>query len=138
MNVGDYKKFDKYCGIARVQDEETEEQWFVCYSLCDELIFAGELGECIGKGKSELDAMKDAIKNLSKMCRQSVNINTAKRCVINALKEHKGLPLGKDELLIFPVEDWVWNSAEDRMDASGEYRNANIKIIDGKAVAGLA
>lgn len=70
MKVGEFKRFDKYCGIACVEYES--KVWYLVYNftMTISLIDEGELGKCIGKGETEIESMRDAITNIARNFRK--------------------------------------------------------------------
>ncbi len=136
MKVGKYKKFSRKSGIAKIQ--HAGEEWFVVYS--DYIIDLCELGKVVGKGKTELEAMKNAIVNLSdNLVKMSNEIDDFK----DNLKKLKicNDPLNFNKKPIIPVEGWETKYIDGvcHYVNNGEYYNADLGFDEnGNVVAFLA
>lgn len=138
MKTGEFKKFNKTCGIAKIFHED--EIFFVAYA--DYMDFDFELGTIVGKGKSETEALRMALINLTK------KIGEATRQMDRLENFFKKLsfiqhPLDFDDEPIVAIEGWeekidYENNTREIID-SGKYHNATLKVdSDGCAFAGLS
>jgi hypothetical protein len=144
MKIGEYKRFDEDCGIACVFNEVSNKKVIVIYAdVFDSTIrHAGELGNVIGKGQDEKEAMIDAIKYLIRRERrfeQSLSENDHSNSnPINVL--HKAIEFLESQCLtnadevVLPIQAWTTNYQENKIeDIEGEFWNANIVVQEGKA-----
>jgi hypothetical protein len=127
MKTGKYKKFNRYCGLAKIEHEK--EDWFVIYSSTfpsDEC----ELGECVGKGKNENEAMIQAIKTLTKKLKKA---ETEYQKIIKCCNSlfYNDRPIGKE--IILPI-----SSPTSYLENTDENCNAVIMIDENGACAGSA
>ena len=144
MKVGKFKKFNEYCGVARVQLEDGR-LFFVVYNdtllHCNSKILKNlELGKAAGKGKTVEEALIDAIKNLNKYIRKTEDKIESIRDKLGSLTFYDKF----DEIMknpICPVEssDFTYdeNGAHNGFKSNGKYRNADI-ILDNDGKAGIA
>jgi seryl-tRNA synthetase len=106
------KRFDERTGIAKI--EENGEEWFVVYAYLFTEFFSDyksgrELGQVIGKGKTNEAAMIDAIVNLTK---QLVRTSNSFKEIEEKIKELTcNLPCNRIEEPILPLklETTRWN-----------------------------
>lgn len=136
LKEGEFKRFNDYCGIAKLIDERDNQEWFVVYS--DYMNTSYDLGTAIGRGKTYEEAMIQAIKNLNKYARyvdkkiekfekeiRSVQIDI---CMDKCFKDP-----------IFPIEseDWIRDEYNQitEIKPNGKYVNADVGFDKGKAFA---
>ena|SRR6187431_2756689 len=64
MKIGQFRKINQFFGIAKINQEN--EEWFVIYYNKFDFLMQNELGDVIGKGKTEEEAFSSALLNLYK------------------------------------------------------------------------
>lgn len=87
------RKFNEYCGIAKVKTEDNSECYVVFadyWKLQESSLIEGEQGGVIGKGETEIAAMEDALKRLVDFRRKSFNVQEAIDRVGAILSESAG------------------------------------------------
>lgn len=66
MKVGEFNRFNKFCGICKIMDENDGELYVVYH---DYMQCSYTLGSVIGKGKTTEEALIDATKNFNRLVR---------------------------------------------------------------------
>lgn len=131
MKIGDHEKFDEMCGITRVKNEVSGEDFYVVFANPSTFEHeVDELGDVISKGKTRDEALKNAIKFFVKrqkhfeksFCEDEneslENIHT----MLNEVKyKLSKMSLYNSEEVILPMQAW-------------KYQNNNTEIIDDKDV----
>lgn len=142
MKVGEYEEFDKYCGIACVENEVTKKEWYVVFAdiFKSEYENIRELGQVISRGKDREEALINAIKFLIS---REVDYGDAldeenkygKNIVHQFIEFLNGRSLTNDPHVILPMKAWTHNYEKGCIeDIEGKFWNADIIIYEGKAV----
>lgn len=142
MKKGKYKRFNAYCGIAKVEHEG--EEFYVVYS--DYMKDSLDLGELFGKGKTKEEALENAVVNLNKLFRLSCKKIEKINKILN--KQHDGIELEYlhgtlfDKEPIIPIENWRsemdCENGTGKIVYTGEFHNADVMISEGEACLGLS
>tara|TARA_R110000868_G_scaffold136519_4_gene349512 strand:+ start:1341 stop:1742 length:402 start_codon:yes stop_codon:yes gene_type:complete len=132
MKLGQFKRFSKLCGIGKVKYKG--EEFFVAFS--DYMISEHSLGCAVGKGKTENEALRMALVNLSannkKMCDEFEKINHKIRQLTICSN-----PLDFDKKPVFAVEDMDYDQEKKEYIHTGVFYNADVSIIDKKIYIGI-
>lgn len=120
MQIGEFKNFYEYLGVAKILHQESEknkkEEWYVVYAdiFFDENYLQGQLGDVIGKGKTETDSLKDAIINLTLVIKKRQDFYEKIKESLNHFTEDGYL----DDEVILPIA-----RSEFQLEKDGTYYN---------------
>jgi hypothetical protein len=137
MKNGEFQRFNKFCGIAKIQDEITKEEWFVVYT--DFLEISHELGDSIGRGKTKDEAFVNAIINFNKYVRYVEDkVESFQKNSIDDLSFTNIQSKLFEDNVIYPIEDeeYIYKDYDlIEIRGNGKYINASIGLDEeGNAV----
>ncbi len=121
-----YKRFSAYCGVAKVFHEE--EEIYVAYSDYMKCL-KQDLGVVVGKGKTEIEALRMALVNLTKNIKKMSDEFDRFEEKLKKLKISSG-PLNFDDNPIIPIESLDHKFVNDDVHyfPSGRYYNASVIV----------
>lgn len=128
MKIGEFERFNPYCGIAKVQQENGEE-WFVVYG--DYISTDHELGSVIGKGKTREEALIDGFRNYNKFIRRmELKIENFSHSLQGISFDNEFSKTTKGPVLAIEVNDF--NPKTNNFDGKKKTYNANVRIDSDK------
>ncbi len=119
MKLGEYKRLSNLCGIAKMEVDDNE----MIIAYANYMDSPGEFGVVVGKGKTELEALRMAFINLSKNIEKISSEIFEFNENLDKLKMGDN-PLNFDENPIIPIEGW--EIIENTVIDNGKFYNAEL------------